>query len=96
MFWNCGASFGGMIGIVQTNTQKLTNIGDGLKELMYEIRNVGNNISDSIQELSYVTENSNKQLTVQLGEIGSTLKVGNLINTINTYQHYKTKRRLNS
>ena len=77
-------------------SQKLTNIGDGLKELMYEIRNVGNNISDSIQELSYVTENSNKQLTVQLGEIGSTLKVGNLINTINTYQNYKTKRRLNS
>jgi hypothetical protein len=77
-------------------SQKLTNIGEGLNELMYEIRNVGITISDSIQELTYVTENTNKQLTVQLGDIGSTLKVGNLINTINTYQNYKTKRRLNS
>ena len=77
-------------------SQKLTNIGVGLNELMYEIRNVGITISDSIQELTYVTENTNKQLTVQLGDIGSTLKVGNLINTINTYQNYKTKRRLNS
>ena len=77
-------------------SQKLTNIGDGLESLMYEIRDMGNKISNSIDELSYVTEQSNEQLSNQLSEIDSTMKVGNLINTINTYQNYKTNRRLNS
>ncbi len=77
-------------------SQKLTNIGDGLESLMYEIRDMGNRISNSIDELSYITEESNKQLENQLSEIDSTLKVGNLISTINTYQNYKTNRRLNS
>ena len=36
-------------------SQKLTSIGDGLKDLMYEVRSMGNKISNSIQELSYVT-----------------------------------------
>ena len=76
-------------------SQKLENIGDGLKTLMYEIRRVGEEISYSIQDLTYVTEELNNQLTNQLSEIDSTLKVGNLINTINTYQNYKNNRRLN-
>ena len=76
-------------------SQKLRNIGDGIKELMYEVRSMGDHISNSIQELSYVTEESNRQLTDQLSEIDSTMKVGNLINTINTYQNHKTNRKLN-
>ena len=77
-------------------SQKLTNIGDGLKDLMDEVRRMGNKISNSIQELSYVTEQSNEQLSNQLSEIDSTMKVGNLINTINTYQNYKNNKKLNS
>ena len=77
-------------------SQKLTNIGDGLENLMYEIRDMGNQISNSIQELSYVTEQSNQQLTNQLSEIDSTMKVGNLINTINTYQNYKNNKNTKS
>ena len=77
-------------------SQKLTNIGYGLKDLMYEIRDMGNQISDSIGELSYVTEQSNQQLTNQLSEIDSTMKVGNLINTINTYQNYKNNKNTKS
>ena len=77
-------------------SQKLTNIGDGLESLIYEIRDMGNKISNSIDELTYVTEQSNEQLENQLSEIDSTMKVGNLINTINTYQNYKNNRRLNS
>jgi len=50
----------------------------------------------SVEELSYVTEQSNEQLSNQLSEIDSTMKVGNLISTINTYQNYKNNRRLNS
>ena len=45
-------------------SQKLTNIGDGLESLMYEIRDMGNQISNSIDELSYVTEESNQQLQI--------------------------------
>ena len=63
---------------------------------MYEIRSMGNQISDSIGELNYITEEANKQLTNQLSAIASTLTVGNLISVINTYQNYKTNRRLNS
>ena len=76
-------------------SQKLRNIGDDLKDLMYELRSMGSEISNSIQDLTYVTEELNNQLTNQLSEIDSTLKVGNLINTINTYQNYKNNRRLN-
>ena len=77
-------------------SQKLTNIGDGLESLMDEIRDVGDQISNSLQGLSYVTEESNRQLTNQLSEIDSTLKVENLISTINTYQNFKTNKKLNS
>jgi hypothetical protein len=77
-------------------SQKLTNIGDGLKSLMHEIRVMGNKITNSIQELSYVTEQSNQQLTEQLSEIDSTMKVGNLISTINTYQNYKINKNTKS
>ena len=77
-------------------SQKLTNIGDGLESLMYEIRDMGNQISNSIQELSYVTEESNQQLNEQLSEIDSTMKAGNLINAINTYQNYKINKNTKS
>ena len=77
-------------------SQRLTNIGDGLESLMYEIRDMGNQISNSIQELSYVTEESNQQLNEQLSEIDSTMKAGNLINAINTYQNYKINKNTKS
>lgn len=77
-------------------SQRLTNIGDGLESLMYEIRDMGNQISNSIDELSYVTEESNQQLNEQLSEIDSTMKAGNLINAINTYQNYKNNKNTKS
>ena len=75
-------------------SKKLTKIKGGLDKLMNEIRDMGNKISDSIFELSYVTEESNKQLSDKLSEIDSSIKVGNLIGLINTYQNYKTNKRL--
>ena len=77
-------------------SQKLTNIGDGLESLMNEIRDMGNQISNSIDELSYITEQSNEQLSNQLSEINSTLKVGNLISSINLYQNYKINKNTKS
>jgi len=77
-------------------SQKLTNIGDGLESLMYKIRDMGNKISNSIEQLSYVTEQSNQQLQGELSGIHSTLKVGNLISVINTYQNYKINKNTKS
>ena len=73
-------------------SQKLTNIGDNLKNLMDEVSRMGDKITNAIGELTYVTEESNNQLNEQLNEIDSTLKVGNLISTINTYQNYKNNK----
>jgi hypothetical protein len=77
-------------------SQKLTNIGYGLNDLMNEVRSMGNQITGVIGELSYITEKSNEQLSNQLSGIDSRLKVGNLINTINTYQNYKTNQNTKS
>jgi len=77
-------------------SQRLTNIGDGLESLMYEIRDMGNQISDSVQELSYVTEESNRQLDKQLSEIDSSIKTNNLLTGIQTYQMYKINKNTKS
>ena len=77
-------------------SQKLTNIGDNLKNLMDEVSRMGDKITNAIGELTYVTEESNNQLNEQLNEIDSTLKVGNLISTINTYQNYKNNKNTKS
>ena len=50
-------------------SQKLNNIGDGLKELMYSIEEMGRNIDSQIGELSYVTKQSNQLLENQLKQI---------------------------
>jgi len=73
-------------------SQRLTNIGDGLESLMYEIRDMGSQISNSIGELSYVTEESNRQLTEQLKEIDSSVQTNNLLTGIQTYQMYKINK----
>ena len=73
-------------------SQRLTNIGDGLESLMYEIRDMSDSINNSIGELSYVTEQSNRQLTEQLSEIDSSVKTNNLLTTIQTYQTYKINK----
>ena len=77
-------------------SQRLTNIGDGLESLMYEIRDMGNQISDSVQELSYVTEESNRQLDKQLSEIDSSIKTNNLLTGIQTYQMNKINKNTKS
>ncbi|MDC1304965.1 hypothetical protein N8Z06_05825, partial [Salibacteraceae bacterium] len=73
-------------------SQRLTNIGDGLEGLMYEIRDMGSQISNSIGELSYVTEESNRQLTEQLNEIDSSIQTNNLLTGIQTYQMNKINK----
>jgi len=77
-------------------SQKLSNIGDDLKNLIYEIRDMSDSINNSIGELSYVTEESNRELTKQLSEINSSLGVNNLLTGIQTYQMYKINKNTKS
>jgi hemin uptake protein HemP len=77
-------------------SQKLTNIGDGLRGLMFEIRDMGNKISNSIQELSYVTKETTSMLKNSLGEINSSLDTNNLLTMIQTYQTYKLNQNTKS
>lgn len=77
-------------------SQKLSNIGDGLENLIYEIRDMSDSINNSIGELSYVTKESNKQLEEQLSEINSSLGVNNLLTGIQTYQMYKINKNTKS
>ena len=73
-------------------SQKLNNIGDGLKDLMYSIEEMGSNIESQMGELTYVTEQSNQQLENQLESIGSSIKTNNLLTGINSYQTYKLRK----
>ena len=77
-------------------TEKLDEVNLNLVELMKELRDVGDRIVGSIDNLSYITEESTRQLTSKMEEIDSTLKVGNLINVIQTYQMYKVNKNTKS
>ena len=73
-------------------SKDLTTIGDGLKELMYETRDMGNKISNGISRLTEITKESNQKVQEQLDGIGSTIKFGNILSTINLYEtHGKNK-----
>ncbi len=74
-------------------SDKLTNIGNGLTELMYSIYQMENKIVNSIDNLTYVTRDSFKELNMsvnnQLSSINSSIKFNNLLTGIQTYQMYK-------
>ncbi len=74
-------------------SDKLTNIGDGIKDLMYSIYKMENKIVNSINNLTYVTQDSFKELNMsvnnQLSGINSSIKFNNLLTGIQTYQMYK-------
>lgn len=74
-------------------SNKLTDIGDGIKDLMYSIYQMENNIVNSIDNLTYTNQESFKDLTnsveKQLISIDSSIKFNNLITGIQTYQMYK-------
>jgi hypothetical protein len=73
-------------------SQKLSNIGDGLKDLMNSIKEMGRNIENQMGELTYVTEQTNRVLDNQLQSIDSSIKTNNLLTGINAYQTYKLRK----
>tara|TARA_B110001450_G_C17605006_1_gene474711 strand:+ start:104 stop:1123 length:1020 start_codon:yes stop_codon:yes gene_type:complete len=77
-------------------SKNLSELNENIKDLISKIQNMGNEIQQSIGNLSYVTQKSQEQLSEKLTEINSSVKVGNLINSINTYQNYKSNKNTKS
>lgn len=77
-------------------SNKLSDIGDGLKELMYSINDMNNSIVSALEDLSYVTEESNQLLVNELQEVNAGIKANNLISAVQTYQMYKINKNTKS
>lgn len=79
-------------------SNKLNDIGDGIKDLMYSIDRMEYNIVNSLDTLTYVTQDSfselNHSITSQLGSINSSINFNNLLTGIQTYQLYKINQNL--
>jgi hypothetical protein len=77
-------------------SEKLTNIGDKLDDLMYSIYNMEQSIVSELSHLSYITQESfedlNRSVTNQLREVESSINTNNLLTGIQTYQLYKINK----
>ena len=77
-------------------SEKLTNIGDKLDDLMYSIYNMEQNIVSELSHLGYVTQESfedlNRSVTSQLKEVESSINTNNLLTGIQAYQLYKINK----
>jgi hypothetical protein len=74
-------------------SNKLSDIGDGIKDLMYSINKMEYNIVNSLETLNYTTQESfselNSSISSQLSSIDSSINFNNLLTGIQTYQMYK-------
>lgn len=87
------------LGVWNTNFEnqflfKMDLLNSNIERLISEIRDMSDSINYSINELISITEENTFSLSDKLSEIGSKLDVSNMLNTINTYQNYKTNKRL--
>ena len=86
------------LGVLNSNwenevSEKLTDIGEKLDDLMYSIYNMEQNIVNELSRLSYVTQESfedlNSSVTSQLKDVESSINTNNLLTGIQAYQLYK-------
>ena len=74
-------------------SEKLTNIGDKLNDLMYSIYTMEQNIVNNLNSLNYFIQEGfsdlNISITNQLKEIDSSINTNNLLAGIQAYQLYK-------
>jgi hypothetical protein len=77
-------------------SEKLTNIGDKLDDLLFAIYNMEQNIVSELNNLSYVTQESfeelNNSVINQLKEVESSINTNNLLTGIQAYQLYKINK----
>ena len=73
-------------------TQKLSDIKDGISNLMYSINDMENKLVKSINKMNYMTQNSINELGNSIEERFSTLEFSleynNLFNRIQSYKIY--------
>lgn len=86
------------VGVFNSNwenevSNKLSDIGYGIKDLMYSIDRMEVNITNSLDVLTYSTQESfgtlNKSVTSELKSINSSINFNSLLTGIQTYQMYK-------
>ena len=87
------------LGVWNTNFEnqfliKMDLLNSNINRLISEIKDMSQSINSSISELIFITQENTDSVTNKLKEIGSKLDTSNLLNTINTYQNYKTNQRL--
>jgi hypothetical protein len=77
-------------------SEKLTDIGDKLDDLMLAIYNMEQTMLKELQNLSYMTQDSfanlHRSVNSQLAEINSSINTNNLLSGIQAYQLYKINR----
>ena len=73
-------------------SEKLSNIGNELNAFVNTMNKSSNKIIESVQKLTYATAKTNERLEGHLKSINSSIKVGNIINSINTYQNWRQKK----
>jgi len=81
-------------------SQKLTNIGDGLNALMYEIEASNRRIVNELSNLTYATEQGfsdlNSSITSELQSIDESVKFNNLLTGIQNIQMYTINKNTKS
>jgi len=70
-------------------SNKLTDIGKGIRELIYSINQMEMNIVSELSNLSYVTEGLKESVSQELNEVQSSINTNNLLTAVQTYQMYK-------
>jgi len=73
-------------------TEKLTEIGTGLQDLLFATHKMERNIVTAINNLAYVNqegfERLGSKITNELSSINSSIKFNNLLSTIQAYKLY--------
>jgi hypothetical protein len=77
-------------------SNRLSNIEEGIYDLMNSIKQTEKNIIKELRNLKYVTQKSFVELShnfsKQLNSVNSSIKANNLLTAINAYQTYKVRK----
>lgn len=77
-------------------SQKLSNIENGINDLLVEMQNHNENIIEELSKLTFATESGfnelSQSISTELKSIDSSIKFNNLLTGIQTYQLYKINK----
>ena len=74
---------------------ELKSLNINLKTLIQKTQQVGLEIIQACEDMSFANEQQTQEINNNLNSINSSVKFGNLIGVINTYQNYRTNKKLN-